>query len=165
MIYPIRIQLKSKGDFMAISKDELLKGRDTQYPNDYTQNISDNLDKLLIPLNKIRDAWAKPMIVNSGWRPPSINASTPGAAPHSKHMEGLAADIADADGSLWTWVLQNLQLMKDLDIFMEDRRWTPNWVHFGLGQPASGKRIFVPSSAPAGATGNWDGHYDHNFDV
>jgi len=66
---------------MPISKDELLKGRDKQYPNDYTQEISDNLDKLLIPLNKIRDAYGKPMTIDSGWRPPSINGSTPGAAP------------------------------------------------------------------------------------
>lgn len=150
---------------MSISKDELLKGRDQQYANDYTQEISDNLDKLLIPLNKIREAWGKPMIVNSGWRPPSVNAGTVGAAAHSKHMEGLAADISDIDGSLWTWVLENLQLMKDLDIFMEDRRWTPNWVHFGLGQPGSGKRIFVPSSNPPASPDSWDGEYDHGFDV
>lgn len=150
---------------MAISKEELLKGRDIQYPDDYTQEISDNLDKLLIPLNIIRDAWGKPMLVTSGWRPPSINGSTPGAAPHSKHMLGLAADIADPDGSLWAWVLENLQLMKDQDIFLEDKRWTKGWVHFGLGQPSSGKRIFVPSAARATDPNAWDGIYDHSFDV
>lgn len=150
---------------MAISKEELLEGRDQKYPNDYTQEISDNLDTFLIPINKIRDAWGKPMKVDSGWRPPSINAGTPGAATHSKHMQGLAADIADTDGSLWTWVLENLQLMKDLNIFIEDRRWTPTWVHFGLGKPASGHRIFVPNPNPALAPDNWDGVYDHSFDA
>lgn len=150
---------------MSISKDELLKGRDQQYASDYSQEISDNLDKLLIPLNNIRTAYGKPMTVNSGWRPPSINGSTPGAATHSKHMLGLAADIADSDGSLWIWVLDNLQLMKDNDIFMEDKRWCPGWVHFGLGQPASGKRIFVPSANRALDPGAWDGEYDHSFDV
>ncbi len=149
---------------MAISKSELLMGRDQTYPNDYTQEISDNLDNFLIPINKIRDVWGKPMIVNSGWRPPSINASTPGAATHSKHMLGLAADISDIDGSLWKWVLENLQLMKDLGIYMEDKRWTPGWVHFGFGPPASGQRIFVPSSNPPGAPDSWDGQYDHSFD-
>lgn len=149
---------------MAISKDELLKGRDVEYADDYTQEISDNLDKLLVPLNQIRDAWGKPMIVDSGWRPPSINASTPGAATHSKHMLGLAADIADPDGSLWTWVLENLQMMKDLDIFMEDKRWCPGWVHFGMGAPASGHRIFVPSADRPQAPDSWNGEYDHGFD-
>jgi hypothetical protein len=149
---------------MAISKEELLKGRDQEFASDYTQEISDNLDKLLIPLNKIRDAYGIPMTVNSGWRPPSINAGTPGAATHSKHMLGLAADIADVDGSLWAWVLENLQLMKDLGIYMEDRRYTPTWTHFGYGPPASGHRIFVPSAERAPAPDAWDGNYDHSFD-
>jgi hypothetical protein len=147
-----------------ISKDELLKGRDIQYASEYTQEISDNLDKLLIPLNKIRAAYGHPMIVNSGWRPPSINASTPGAAAHSKHCLGLAADIADPDGKLMKWVLDNLQLMKDLGIYMEDFRWTPDWVHFGLGAPASGKRIFVPSANRPLSPARWDGHYDTSYD-
>ena len=147
-----------------ISKDELLKGRDAQYPSDYTQEISDNLDRLLAPMNQIRTAWARPMTVTSGWRPPSINAATPGAATHSKHMEGLACDIADPDGSLMAWVLSNLSLMQTLGIYFEDFRWTPNWVHFQLGPPASGKRIFVPSSAPALAPSRWDGEYDHQYD-
>ena len=149
---------------MAISKEELLKGRDTEYASDYTQEISDNLDKLLIPMNQIRNEWGQPMIVDSGWRPPSINAATPGAAAHSKHMIGLAVDIADPDGKLMEWVLANLSLMKELDIYFEDFRYTPSWVHFQLGAPASGHRIFVPSSAPAGAPDRWDGEYDHSMD-
>ena len=147
-----------------LAKSELLMGRDVQYPNDYTQEISDNLDKLLISMNQVRTAWATPMIVNSGWRPPSINAATPGAAKASKHMIGLAVDIADPDGKLWTWVLQNLDLMQQLGLYFEDKRWTPNWVHFQLGAPGSGKRIFVPSSAPASAPDAWDGQYDNKYD-
>lgn len=148
-----------------ISKDELLKGRDKQYPDDYSQEISDNLDALLIPLNKIREAYGKPMTVTSGWRPPAINASTPGAAAKSKHMIGLACDIADADGAIMRWVLANLDLMKDLGIYMEDWKWTPTWTHFQLGPPNSKKRIFVPSSAPAAAPTRWDGTYDSKYDV
>lgn len=147
-----------------LAKSELLMGRDLQYPADYTQEISDNLDKLLIPMNKVRAAWNTPMTVNSGWRPPSINTATPGAAKASKHMIGLAVDISDPDGKLWAWVLQNLDLMQQLGLYFEDKRWTPNWVHFQLGAPGSGKRIFVPSSAPAGAPTAWDGQYDSKYD-
>lgn len=147
-----------------ISKDEMLQGRDVQYASDYTQEISDNLDKFLLLINQVRSAWAKPMYVNSGWRPPSINASTPGAAAHSKHMDGLAIDISDVDGSLWAWVLQNLELMKQLGLYMEDRRWTPTWVHFGFGPPNSGHRIFVPNKNAAPKPEAWDGNYDHSFD-
>lgn len=145
-----------------ISKDELLKGRDKQFPNDYSSEVSNNLDLLLIPLNKIREAYGKPMTVSSGWRPPTINASTPGAATHSKHMVGLACDIQD-DGQLMRWVLANLELMKSLNIYLEDFRWTPTWVHFQLGAPNSKNRIFVPSSAPAQAPAKWDGKYDSKF--
>lgn len=152
-----------------ISKDELLKGRDKQYPDDYSDEISANLDELLIQLNQIRSAYGKPMIVSSGWRPPSINGSTPGAAAHSKHMDGLAADIQDLDGSLWSWVLKNLQLMQDLGIYMEHKWWTSSddnggWVHFGLGAPKSGKRIFIPSTDRPHSKKWWNGEYDHAFD-
>ncbi len=147
-----------------ISKQELLKGRDLQFPHDYTDVVSANLDALLIPLNKIREAYGQPMLVDSGWRPPSINAATPGAATHSKHMSGLACDIADPNGQVLAWVLQNLDLMKQLNIYMEDFRWTPTWVHFQLGGPASGKRIFVPSANRPLSPARWDGHYDTSLD-
>lgn len=146
---------------MSISKEELLKGRDEKYASEYTQEISNNLDKLLIPLNKIRDAYGKPMVVTSGWRPKAINSVTPGAAAKSKHMLGLATDIFDPNGDLVKWVLQNLDLLKTLDIYCEDFRWTSSWVHFQLGPPSSGKRIFVPNSQPALAPDRWDGKYDH----
>lgn len=146
-----------------ITKAELLKGRDKQYALEYTQQISDNLDQLLMAINKIRDAYGKPMIVNSGWRPPEINAATPGAATHSKHIEGLAVDIADPDGKLMEWVLANLDIEQELNLFNEDFRWTPNWVHFQLGAPKSGKRIFVPSTAPATSPNRWNGQYDEKY--
>lgn len=147
-----------------LTKDELLKGRDKQYPMDYTQIISDNLDRLLVPMNKARDAYGHPMVVNSGWRPPAINAATPGAAAHSKHMVGLAVDIADPNGDVRRWVLANLDLMQELCLYFEDWKWTPGWTHFQLGGPASGKRIFVPSTAAPTAPTAWDGKYDEKYD-
>lgn len=147
-----------------ISKAELLDGRDKQYAKDYTQEISDNLDLLLVVINQVRAAYGKPMTVSSGWRPPSINAATPGAAKKSTHMVGNAVDIKDPDGSLMKWVLANLDLMQKLGIYLEDFRWTPDWVHFQRVPPASGKRIFVPSTAPAKAPKRWDGKYDAKYD-
>ena len=146
-----------------ISKDEVLMGRDKTYPDEYTQEISDNINLLLVPMNQIRNSWAQPMRVNSGWRPAAINAKTPGAASHSKHTEGLAVDISDVSGDLMRWVLANLQMMKDLGIYFEDFRWTPTWVHFQLGAPKSGKRIFIPNAQPPLAPDRWDGIYDSTF--
>lgn len=146
------------------TKDEFLRGRDKQFPNDYTDEVSANLDKLVEVMNQVRDAYGKPMITNSGWRPPTINATTPGAAKGSKHTIGLACDIADPDGTLWQWVLDNLTLMQQLDIYLEDKRWCKGWVHFGLGAPISGKRIFIPNAHRPTDPDIWDGQYDHTFD-
>lgn len=153
---------------MAITKDELLMGRDKTHPKEYTKEISDNLDKLLAAINQVRATYGKPMRVTSGWRPPSINGSVPGAAKKSNHMLGLAVDISDKDGKLREWVLANLDLMGKLGIYMEDFRWTPNWVHFQVKPPASGKRIFIPYADtvknPMTAPSAWSGKYDARHD-
>ena len=140
-------------------------GRDKQYPQDYTQQISDNLDKLLAVMNQVRIAYGIPMRVNSGWRPPSINEATSNAAKGSNHLWGLAVDIADVDGAVWKWVLLNLPLMQKLGIYFEDKRWTPTWVHCQCVPPGSKRRIYVPSAAPAQAPTIWNGQYDHKFDL
>jgi hypothetical protein len=146
-----------------ISKDEILMGRDKQYPDEYTEEISNNVDQLLEIMNQVRKAYNKPMIVASGWRPSAINEGTSNAAKNSNHLKGLAVDIKDTDGSLWKWVLMNLGLMKKLGIYFEDKRWTPTWVHFQIVPPKSKKRIYVPSTAPAKAEDIWDGKYDPKY--
>lgn len=147
-----------------ITKDEILKGRDKEYPNEYTKDISDNIDKLLIVLNKIRKEYGQPMTVASGWRPSKINESTSNAAKKSNHLLGLAVDIRDIDGKVMRWCLNNLKLLSDLGVYLEDFRYTPSWVHFQIVPPKSHKRIYVPSSNPASANGRWDGNYDVIYD-
>lgn len=147
-----------------ITKQELLQGRDISHASEYSQEISDNLDQLLEVLNKVRAEYGKPIIVNSGWRPPSINSQTPGAATNSAHCLGLAVDFKDDDGSIMKWVLNNLQLMKDLGIYLEDFRWTNTWTHMGLVVPKSKNRIFVPNATRAVAPNRWSGTYDKKYD-
>src|SRR5690242_17329386 len=88
-----------------ISKSEILMKRDTQYPDDYTQEVSDNIDKLLIHLNKFREAYGKAMVVSSGFRPASVNKAIGGAA-KSNHVMGLACDFVDKDGKLAEFALK-----------------------------------------------------------
>jgi hypothetical protein len=127
-----------------ISKDELLMGRDKQYPKDYTKEVSDNLDKLLEPLNKFREAYGKVMQVSSGWRPPSINAGIPNAAKKSNHMIGLACDFKDADGALDKFCMENLKLLEDLGLYLEHPDATVGWCHLQCVSPKSGNRVFRP---------------------
>ncbi|MEZ0209241.1 MAG: D-Ala-D-Ala carboxypeptidase family metallohydrolase [Candidatus Paceibacterota bacterium] len=147
-----------------ITKDELLAGRDETFKDEYTQQISDNLDVLLQKINVIRSAYGKPMKVTSGWRPASINGMIKGAAPKSNHITGHAVDIFDSSGALWNWCLQNLDLLKATGLYLEDRRWTPTWVHFQTIRPSSKKRIFIPSSALPLAPNAWEGKYNSTYD-
>jgi hypothetical protein len=147
-----------------ITKSELLQGRDKTFADEYTEQISENLDVGLQKLNVIRAAYNAIMRVTSGWRPASINSMIKGAAPKSNHTFGLAVDIYDPDGKFWNWCLANLDLLKALGIYLEDRRWTPTWIHLQWIAPKSRKRIFTPSSALPLAPTLWDGKYDSKYD-
>ncbi len=93
--------------------------------------------------------------VDSGWRPPAINAATPGAATNSTHLGAQAADIWDADRLLARWILQNeidckaagrLSYATQIGLWFEDFRTTPTWVHGQIVPPHSGLRIYIPSN-------------------
>lgn len=49
--------------------------------------------KLAASLQKLREAWGKPLTVTSGYRCARHNAEV-GGVPNSRHMRGLAADVA-----------------------------------------------------------------------
>lgn len=58
----------------------------------YPEAWMDRLGALCSQLDVIRGDWGGPMRVVSGYRTPAWNAKV-GGAPHSRHVEGLAADI------------------------------------------------------------------------
>lgn len=131
------------------------------YPTD--SETQQNLDNLLKAINVVRVKWAKPMIITSGLRSQEDQNRINPSAPKSKHLLGLACDVFDKDGSLAKWVLENLDLMQELGFYFEDFRYTPNWVHFQLAPPKSGKRIFIPKSGPIPFPEKWDGKYDSKY--
>ena len=128
-----------------ITKSELLQGRDKTFSSEYTDRISDNLDILVEKINVVRSAYGKPMRVNSGWRPASINGSIKGAAPNSNHTLGAAVDVSDPKGELRDWCLANLDVVAAAGLYLEDFRYTKGWVHFSFLPPGSKRRIFVPN--------------------
>jgi uncharacterized protein YcbK (DUF882 family) len=146
-----------------IKLEEILMGRDTKYPQDFTPEVKANIKVLYEKINIIREKYGKPMSVSSGWRPQAINDATSNAAKKSKHIVGLAIDIKDTDSKLWKWCMENLELLQELGLYLEDKRWTPTWVHFQIGPPASGLRIFRPSRAAATAPELWNGNYDQKY--
>lgn len=129
-----------------ISRDEILKGRDRDYPLD--AELTTNLDKLLIAVNQIRQAWGKPLIVTSGYRPGHYNKSARGAK-RSAHMTCEAVDFQDGDGSFAAWCLSNLKLLEEAGLYMESPLYTheppgKRWVHLQTRRPPSGNRVFIP---------------------
>ena len=95
-------------------------------------------------LNKFREIYGKPLIVSSGWRPPSLNAHVKGAAPKSNHQLGLACDFKDTDGSLDKFCMENLSVLEDLGLYLEHPDSTQGWCHLQIVSPKSKKRVFRP---------------------
>lgn len=142
-----------------VTIEEYFMGRDLAYPEECTLDIQRNAVHLLESVNALLEFAAMQKIeplagqngyVASGWRPPAVNDKTSNAAKASAHLLGLAVDLRDhADRSLARWCLRNLDRLEGLGLYMEDPRWTPNWVHLQVRAPGSGKRVYVPSTAPA----------------
>jgi uncharacterized protein YcbK (DUF882 family) len=124
---------------MAISIQEL-----NPHGYDTTPEQDANLATLFDRINKVRDAWGKPMIVTSGLRSQADQQRINPSAPKSKHLLGAACDIQDTDGSLAQWVKDNMTLMEKIGFWFEDFNHTKGWVHFQVLPPASGNRVFIP---------------------
>jgi hypothetical protein len=128
---------------MSIKLWELNKHK---YPT--TAIIDSNLQTLCQRLNKIRKAWGKPMLVTSGLRSEKQQAELIKAgksnAPKSKHLLGLAADISDPEGELAKWCLQNVELLEEVELWVEHPDYTPGWLHMQACPPKSGRRFFIP---------------------
>lgn len=94
------------------------------------QNIVFLVRNILQPL---RDAWGKPLRINSGYRCPELN-SLVGGHPESKHTKGQAADIA-CDNPY-----ELACLVKKLNLPFNKMGLYKNFVHISY-LPASKSRI------------------------
>ena len=138
-----------------ISMDELLKDAKLE---DQTPEIQANLKILLERVNKIRAAYGKPMSPTSGlrtmedhlriYREKAEKAGVPfdeSKVPmKSRHLFGEAVDISDPDQELQAWCKDNEKELEDAQLWMEDFSATPNWCHFQVKPPKSGRRWFLP---------------------
>ena len=93
-------------------------------------NVIDTFEKrdalrslVLEVLQPLRDAWGKPLHVNSGYRCPELNALV-GGVPTSQHVKGEAADIATDTPAELARLAMKLGLPFDQMILY------PTFVHF-----------------------------------
>lgn len=143
---------------MILTLAQYWNGRDDAYQEECTLAIRRNAAALLAAVNTLlkcaEDDGVTALGVSSGWRPQAVNDRTSNAGKHSRHISGEAVDLTDhPDRSLARWCLRNLDRLAGLRLWMEDPRWTgaaaSPWVHLQSVPPGSGKRVYVPSSAPA----------------
>lgn len=140
-----------------ISLADYFMGRREQYPLALNPRIEGEAVVTVDLVNKLLDrarahgVTVPPSprtgtLVSSGWRPPAVNASTPGAAVNSKHMSGQALDVYDPDGDLDTWLMTDvgLQCLAELGLWLEHPSATKGWCHLQTVAPRSGRRVFYP---------------------
>lgn len=82
--------------------------------------------------------------LTSGWRPLSVNANTPHAAPNSKHTLCQAADLYDPDGEIDDWAINHPEVLEKIGLWQEHPASTKGWAHFQTVAPRSGHRVFYP---------------------
>lgn len=144
----------------AITLEQFYMGRDKAYSEEWTLQIARNAIDTVCQANDVLELAAAQQVtpqaiglygyVASGWRPRALNDKTSHAAKLSAHLLALAVDLHDwPDRRLARWCLRNLDVLETHGLWMEDPRWCPSWVHWQIRSPASGHRVFIPSSAPA----------------
>lgn len=83
-------------------------------------------------LQPLRDAWRKPLKVNSGYRCKALNAAV-GGVPTSQHLKGEAADICpfgrNGTGDIKV-VTELARLAKSLNLPYDQMILYPTFVHF-----------------------------------
>lgn len=129
-----------------ITLPDYFMGRDREYATSLTPAIETEARRTVQLVNALLARFGETRRVNSGWRPPAINAGTPGAALRSKHMTGQAIDLADPEGDLDDWLLSDYgqaQLV-DIGLWHEHPSATKGWAHLQTIPPRSGKRTFYP---------------------
>lgn len=144
-----------------ITVEQYFMGRDATHRDECGNDIRRNAERTVELVNQLLAFFGRDGVqpgidattgnfVGSGWRPATVNASTCNAAAHSKHLVALACDLRDTpDRALARWCLRNLDTLAQIGLWMEDPQWTPTWVHVQTVPPRSGKRVYIPSSAPA----------------
>lgn len=109
--------------------------------DEVARNLTDLVENILDPL---REAYGKPVQVNSGYRSPALNKALKGAAT-SQHMKGQAADITAGnrkENKILFDLIQNLGLPFDQLIFEKGtRKEGPDWVHVSYDPERNRRQI------------------------
>ena len=101
-------------------------------------NLTDLTENLLDP---IREAWGKPLHVNSGYRCPALNKAV-GGKPTSQHLKGEAVDITTGSKG------ENMKLfemIKDSGLVYDQLidEYGFSWIHISLKKDGKNRKQIV----------------------
>lgn len=137
---------------MTITLKQYWKNRDVEHAAELTPQIRANAIEtvrranLLLAIYHAATGSTEPDNVNSGWRPPSVNAATKNASKNSAHLTAQAVDLSDDVEAIDQWISTDAgrKALEDCDLYAEIATATPRWCHLQTRRTASGRRIFRP---------------------
>ncbi len=89
-------------------------------------------------LQPLRDAYGKPITVNSGYRSPLVNKSV-GGVPTSQHVKGEAADITGGSKEENKILFEIIRDTLDFDQLIDEKNYT--WIHISYKTKGNRKQI------------------------
>ncbi len=103
--------------------------------------IVENITRLALFLDGIREAWGGGISISSGYRNKSLNKAV-GGVKNSVHQTGNAADIIPTNGKFKEFVAFLKDYLKDkaYDQCIIEKNNKTQWVHFGLYSPTGEQR-------------------------
>lgn len=112
------------------------RGINNRCHTEHVAKLTALVDNVLDPL---REWYGKPIIVNSGYRSPELNAVLPGASKNSQHMSGEAADITvgskEENKKLFDYIRENLPF----DQLIDEKDFA--WVHVSFSEKYCRKQV------------------------
>jgi len=110
-------------------------------PNDTQLN---NLKDLALKISELENLFGKPFTVTSGLRDKALQNKINPNVSNSAHLAGQAVDLLDVTGELWVFLMDHIDVLIKLGLYLESRTYTPRWCHLQSRVPRSQNRIFIP---------------------
>lgn len=90
-------------------------------------------------LDPLREAWGRPIVVNSGYRCPKLNRAVGGVA-RSQHTKGEAADIRTLSNRRWeNEQLFKLMLKLPFDQLIDEHGYS--WIHVSYAEGRNRRQV------------------------
>ena len=127
---------------MTKSQTALRRGIDNEPGEEEQANLQQLCEQVL---QKVRDHFGKPVIINSGYRSPELNSAI-GGSKTSDHCKGMAADIEISgidNGDIAEWIEENCNFRQLILEFYTPGVGDSGWVHVSYNYDENEKKVMT----------------------